>query len=125
MQQTIGRGDIMLKLNRTNHDYYCEAFEVGARTSEYESWNDFKKEIGLDYKLCYNLLFRFDIVYHDDSEDPRINTYSLYMHHVLQRHGQEIWHVIIHNLTDKDLSEIEKHLKNAKKYLLNMWSEIE
>ena len=47
------------------------------------------------------------------------------MHHVLQRHGQEIWHVIIHNLTDNDLSEIEKHLKNAKKYLLNMWSEIE
>ena len=39
----------MLKLTQTNHDYYCEAFEIGARTSEFESWNDFKKEIGLDY----------------------------------------------------------------------------
>lgn len=115
----------MLKLQATHHSYYCECWET-ERTTEYESWDDFKnEECGLDYDFDYNLLFRFDINFHDDPEDEYVGTYTLKLHHVLQRHGREQWHVVIHNIKEKDIPEIEKHLKNAKKHLLKMWEEIE
>lgn len=44
----------------TKHDYYCEVWE-GDRTSEYENWEDFKSQEGLDYDLDYNLMFRYDL----------------------------------------------------------------
>ena len=113
----------MLKLEKTNHDYYCECWE-NKRTSEYESWKDFKEQEGLDYDFDYNLLFRFDIDFHDDKESKRYGTYTLKLHHALQRHGSEQWHAVIYNITEEDIPEIEEHLKKAKEHLLKMWEEI-
>lgn len=112
-----------MELEQTEHSYYCECWE-SSRTTEYESWSDFKKE-GLDYDFDYNLLFRFDIDFHDDPEDEYVGTYTLKLHHALQRHGYEQWHAVIHNIKEKDLIEIEEHLKKAKKHLMEMWKEIE
>lgn len=113
----------MLKLENTNHDYYCECWET-ERTTEYDSWKKFVEE-ELPYDLDYNLLFRFDIEYHEDPEDKYCDTYTLKLHHALQRHGYEQWHAVIHNIKEKDLKEIEEYLKKAKTHLLNMWKEIE
>lgn len=114
----------MLKLEQTNHQYYCECWET-KRTSEYKSWQDFKEEEGLNYDFDYNLLFRFDLNFHEDPEDKYVGTYTLELHHALQRHGSEQWHAVIHNIKESDLSEIEQHLKKAKQHLLKMWKEIE
>ena len=112
-----------MKLEQTQHSYYCECWE-SRRTSEYESWKEFKGE-GLDYDFDYNLLFRFDIDFHDDPEDEHVGTYTLKLHHALQRHGYEQWHAVIHNIKEEDMVEIEEHLKKAKKHLMEMWKEIE
>lgn len=47
----------MLKLEQTNHEYYCECWENN-RHQEFQSWKEFKAE--LPYDKDYNLLFRFD-----------------------------------------------------------------
>ncbi|MCI8655457.1 MAG: hypothetical protein HFJ48_06300 [Clostridia bacterium] len=112
----------MLKLQQTNHDYYCECWET-ERTSEHKNWKTFKEE-ELDYDFDYNLLFRFDIDFHDDKEDEFYGTYTLKLHHALQRHGRELWHAVIHNITEEDMTEIDEHLKKAKEHLLKMWEEI-
>ena len=112
-----------MKLEQTQHSYYCECWE-SQRTSEYENWEAFKKE-GLDYDFDYNLLFRFDIDFHDDPEDEHVGTYTLKLHHALQRHGYEQWHAVIHNIKEEDMVEIEEHLKKAIKHLMEMWKEIE
>ena len=113
-----------LKLEPTNHSYYCECWET-KRTSEYDNWKQFKEDEGLDYDLDYNLLFRFDIDFADDPEDEHYGTYTLKLHHALQRHGSEQWHAVIYNITQMDMPEIEQHLKKAKQHLLEMWKEIE
>ena len=117
------QGGNKVELKQTKHSYYCECWE-SQRTSEYENWEAFKKE-GLDYDFDYNLLFRFDIDFHDDPEDEHVGTYTLKLHHALQRHGYEQWHAVIHNIKEEDMVEIEEHLKKAKKHLMEMWKEIE
>lgn len=113
----------MLKLEQTKHSYYCECWESG-RTQEFESWKHFKDDVGLNYDFDYNLLFRYDLDFEDDEEDERFGTYTLKLHHALQRHGAEQWHAVIHNITEDDIAEIDNHLKNAKKHLLDLWREI-
>ena len=71
-----------------------------------------------------NRLFRFDIDFHDDPGDERVGTYTLKLHHALQRHGTEQWHAVIHNIKNKDMKEIEEHLRRAKEHLLEMWEDI-
>lgn len=112
----------MLKLEQTNHEYYCECWENN-RHQEFQSWKEFKAE--LPYDKDYNLLFRFDLNYIDDPEDDYYNTYVLQLHHALQRHGSEQWHVVIHNIIEQDLEEINQFLKAAKKDLLILWQEID
>lgn len=114
----------MLKLQKTDHSYYCECWET-RRTTEYKSWKHFKEDEGLDYDFDYNLLFRFDLDFHDDPEDEYCGTYTLKLHHALQRHGIDQWHAVIHNIKEEDIKEIEEHLKKAKKHLMKMWEEIE
>lgn len=114
----------MLKLEETNHSYYCECWEA-KRTYECKSWEDFKEEVGLDYDFDYNLLFRFDIEQLEDNSGNKLNNFTLKLHHALQRHGYEQWHVVIYNIKEDDLAEIEEHLKKAKQHLLEMWKEIE
>lgn len=113
-----------MDLEETHHSYYCECWESN-RTTEYSNWKEFKVKEGLDYNFDYNLLFRFDIEYHEDPEDKYCDTYTLKLHHVLQRHGIEQWHAVIHNITEEDMLEIEKHLQKAKQHLSEMWKEIE
>ena len=43
----------------------------------------------------------------------------------MQRHGRDLWHVVIYNITEKDLKEINEHLQKAKQYLFEMWQEID
>ena len=114
----------MLQLKKTEHSYYCECWET-KRTSEHESWKEFKESEGLDYDFDYNILFRFDIDFNDDPESKRYGTYTLKLHHALQRHGYEQWHAVIYNIKEEDMPEIEQHLKNAKQHLLEMWKELE
>ena len=112
----------MIKLEESEHSYYCECWE-GSNTSEYNNWKDFTDNG--KYDLDYNLLFRFDICKEEDQSDKYFNTYTLYLHHALQRHGTSQWHVVIHNIEEEDLEEIEIFLEKAKKHLFNMWEEIE
>lgn len=109
----------MLKLEETNHSYYCEVYETQG-TGEWGSWKEFKEDRGLDYDFDCNLLFRYDLLKDEDTGE-----FYLQLHHALQRHGYSQWHCIIHNITEEDLEEINKHLKNAWKYLKEMWIEIE
>ena len=114
----------MLKLEQTKHSYYCECWE-NERHKEFDSWEEFKEEEGLDYDFDYNLLFRFDLDYEDEPEDEHYGTYTLKLHHALQRHGSEQWHAVIHNITENDIAEINEHLRNAKRHLLDLWQEID
>ena len=113
-----------MELKQTKHSYYCECWET-KRTSEYESLEEFKEQEGFNYDFDYNLLFRFDIDFHDDKEDKRYGTYTLKLHHALQRHGHEQWHAVIHNIKKEDMSEIEEHLKKAKQHLFEMWKDLD
>lgn len=113
-----------MKLEQTQHSYYCECWE-SQRTSEYGSWKEFKEQEGVDYNFDYNLLFRFDLDFHDDKESKCYGTYTLKIHHALQRHGREQWHAVIYNIKEEDMVEIEEYLRKAKKYLMEMWKEIE
>ena len=106
----------------TIHDYYCESGE-GGRTSEYNSWQDFKKQ-EMDYEFSYNLLFRYDLVHGLDEEGEETPEMVLQLHHALQRHGLEQWHAIIHNITKEDLADINSHLQRAWTYLSQLWQEI-
>lgn len=117
-------GGRMLKLEQTDHSYYCECWE-NRRHKEFDSWEEFKKEEGLGYDFDYNLLFRFDLNYEDEPEDKYYKTYTLQLHHALQRHGSEQWHAVIHNIKEDDIAEINEHLRNAKKHLLDLWQEID
>ena len=92
----------MLKLEETNHRYYCECWET-ERTMECNSWEEFKEECGLDYDFDCNLLFRFDLEQKEDNLGNKLDSYILKLHHALQRHGRELWHVVIYNITEKDL----------------------
>lgn len=107
-----------MELKETNHSYYCECYE-GDCSEEYENWQSFKNDGGLDVDLDYNLLFRFDIVEEENNE------YILQLHYAKQRHGQELWHDIIHNIQKEDMPEIEKYLKKVKKHLISHWKEID
>ena len=111
----------MLKLEESKHSYYCECWE-GAGVSCYKSWKDFVEDGW--YDLDYNLLFRFDILPDCDDDFKETSTYSLYLHHALQRHGTSQWHVVIHNIQEEDLEEIEEFLRKAKEHLFSMWKEI-
>lgn len=52
-----------MDLAQTHHEYYCECWE-SSRTTEYKNWKEFvEKEV--PYDLDYNLLFRFDLDFHD------------------------------------------------------------
>ena len=95
----------MLKLEETNHSYYCECWET-KRTLECNSWEEFKEKCGLDYDFDCNLLFRFDLEQKEDDLGNKLDSYILKLHHALQRHGRELWHVVIYNITEKDLKEI-------------------
>ena len=97
----------MLKLEETNHSYYCECWET-KRTLECNSWEEFKEKCSLDYDL-----------------GNKLDSYTLKLHHALQRHGRDLWHVVIYNITEKDLKEINQHLQKAKQYLFEMWQEID
>ena len=107
----------------TDHDYYCEVWESN-RTSEYDSWENFKIEEGLNYDLDYNLLFRYDIVHGIDEDGEKNDEMVLQLHHALQRHGYEMWHAVIHNIKDEDFDEINQFLEKAWKHLSNQWIEI-
>lgn len=114
----------MLKLEETNHSYYCECWET-KRTMECNSWEEFKEKCRLDYDFDYNLLFRFDLEQEEDDLGNKLDSYTLKLHHALQRHGRELWHIVIYNITEKDLKEINEHLQKAKQYLFEMWKEID
>lgn len=104
-----------MNLQKTEHPYYCEAYECGCNTTEYSSWLDFKNDGDAD--MDYNLLFRFDIKKNDDE-------YFLELHHALQRHGYKLWHAVIHNIKEEDMPSIEKYLKTHFNYLLRHWTEV-
>lgn len=107
----------------TDHDYYCEVWE-GNRTSEYDSWEDFKLHEGLDYDLNYNLMFRYDLDHGLDEDGEETNEMVLYLHHALQRHGYEQWHAVIHNISENDLEEINEFLNKCWNHLSKQWKEI-
>ena len=109
----------MLKLEETKHSYYCECWET-KRTMECNSWEEFKDKCGLDYDFDCNLLFRYDLEQKEDDLGNKLNSYILKLHHALQRHERELWHVVIHNITEKDLKEINEHLQKAKQYLFEI-----
>ena len=64
----------MLKLEETNHSYYCECWET-KRTLECNSWEEFKEKCGLDYDFDYNLLFRFDLEQKEDNLGNKLDSY--------------------------------------------------
>lgn len=116
-----------MKLKETNHSYYCEAWETSRRT-EVGSWKQFVEEV-MGYDFDYNLPFRFDITYYDpkDYEDlpaAKLGTYMLSLNHALQRHGCELWHIVINNIQEEDMEEVNAYLKTCKEHLLSMWKEI-
>ena len=101
-----------MKLNVTNHPYYCSKsnYYVGGYDnfgrSEYDSWSDFKEEwlgigddsLGIDSDLNYCV--RFDITQNEDSGAKQVR-----------------------NIKDSDMPEIEKFLKRQWKYIKKMWKE--
>lgn len=72
-----------MDLEETHHEYYCECWESN-RTTEYDNWKEFVEQ-EIPYDLDYNLLFRFDMKFHDDPENEHFGTYTLELHHALQR----------------------------------------
>lgn len=118
-----------MKLNVTNHPYYCSksSYYVGGSDnfgrSEYDSWSDFKEEwlgigddsLGIDSDLNYCV--RFDITQNEDS-----GAKDLWLFFLLQRKGI-FSPVQVRNIKDSDMPEIEKFLKRQWKYIKKMWKE--
>ena len=126
-----------MKLQSTNHSYYCSEnnYFVGNHNgenygrNEYDTWNEFKNEwleddctIDCDYNLC----FRYDIINkHDDELDEDIKgEYVLWLFFILQRKG--IYRpILIKDFKESDIQELEKFLKCQWEYMKNQWVEIE
>lgn len=101
----------MLKLEETNHKYYCECWET-KRTTECNSWEEFKEKCGLDYDFDYNLLFRFDLEQKEDDLGNKLDSYILKLHHALQIVEEDNWD------TKKYIeSEIEQDMIRESKIL--------
>nr|DAM14524.1 MAG TPA: hypothetical protein [Caudoviricetes sp.] len=125
-----------MKLQGTNHSYYCSEsnYYVGNSKgenfgrSEYETWEDFRKEWlnpdGVSIDIDYNLCFRFDIIQKRDLDtDDLIDGFELWLFFILQRKGiyRPVW---IKNIYEKDMPYIYNFLKMQFEYMENQWKEI-
>lgn len=117
----------MLKLQKTNHSYYCSEsnYYVGGQDnygrSDYDSWKAFKDDWLLDGEIDddYNHLFRFDIL--ESEANP--GNHSLHLFFILQRKG--IFRpVFIGRITLEDMPEIESFLLGRWAYMKHQWEEI-
>lgn len=118
----------VLKLKETEHAYCCSTtnyYVDGYRNfgrCDYDTWGDFKDEWlddgPNDLDDDYNHLFRFDIVENED--EPGV--FELLLFFILQRKG--IFRpVVVHRITEDDLSDIETFLRRRWQYLQYQWSE--
>lgn len=121
-----------MKLQKTNHSYYCSNsnYYVGGHEnfgrSDYETWNEFKEEwLSSDGSIDddYNHLFRFDIEEDEDENEIPNGKYSLSLYFILQRKG--IFRpVFISSITEKDMPEIKDFLSKRWDYLKRQWIEL-
>ena len=125
-----------MKLQGTNHSYYCseDNYYVGNSKgenfgrSEYETWEEFRDEWlgedGVSIDADYNLCFRFDIIQKRDLDtDDLIDGFELWLFFILQRKGiyRPVW---IKNIYEKDMPYIYNFLKMQFEYMENQWKEI-
>ena len=122
-----------MELKETNHSYYCSEsnFYVGGDNNwgkfDFEVWKDFYSNwCGNVGRMDddYNHVFRFDIKNTVDLNNDDIpGKYSLHLYFVHQRKG--IYRpVYIKVITQEDMPEIEKFLRDRWEYMKNQWSEI-
>jgi hypothetical protein len=119
-----------MELKITNHSYYCNDgnYYKSNSLAEYDTWQDFKDEWfllkgdGIDHD--YNHCFRFDIVNQFDYETDTeyLDKFSLKLYYMLQRKGNFV-PVTIKEITEQDIPEVEKYLKECWEYLKGQWEE--
>lgn len=102
-----------MELRETNHSYCC-GIEGNAR--EHNSWAEFIDNSSVDPDL--NFLYRFDIRKNDNGQ------YYIELHFVLQRHGSSVFHVVVNNLTPKDMPGVERYLSQRKAMISDLWREV-
>lgn len=114
-----------MKLEETNHSYYCSEsnYYHNGCMHKYSNWNEFKDE-WLDGNLDddYNHIFRFDIRRLENDDGVYTGGFELMLYMIQQRKGifLSIW---IKSITEEDMPEIEKFLKERWEYLKNQWEE--
>lgn len=121
---------IYLKLQKTNHSYYCSEsnYYVGRNEnfgrSEYATWKDLKDDwlINDDLDDDYNHLFRFDIFESKDDDGNPTEKFELFLFFILQRKGiyRPVW---IKEITEEDMPEIKRFLEKRWEYMKNQWIE--
>lgn len=120
----------MMKLQTTNHRYYCHNSNYYADNLEtFDTWAEFRDawlddELRIDHD--YNHCFRFDITPMVDFENDVVHgdRFSLYLYMMLQRKGIFVPIRII-DITDADMPEIERYLADCWDYMRGQWVELD
>lgn len=98
----------------TDHSYYCEAYEMGCKTTNFNSFKEYLSSE--EFKSCKKkILFRFDI-----DEDIKDDVFKLKLHYGDPNDMEGLYHHVI-NITLADFSMIEELLKKAYKTLLTIF----
>lgn len=116
----------MMKLKATKHRYFCNERNGNISDKdgenfglyEFDSWGEYSNVLK-KYPQCLDMnhMFRFDILINKET-----NEYELMMFYILQRKG--VYRPVkVKKIEEKDMQEIEEHLRKHFKYLMNQWNE--
>lgn len=112
----------------TKHSYqFLNPCNWSDKPQYYNCWYDFKYSWGTDnYDDDYNFIFRWDIEPQGTLGDKPFETeiyYCVNLQILQQRKGRYIG-VFIKNVSKEDIIEIKEFLKERRKYILDLWSDI-
>lgn len=110
-----------MKFLKVDHDYYCnlQNYFSNDTVTEFECWEDFKSEF-LDADKSYNLLFRWDLIKDEDTNDLK-----LHLFYMAQRKGRYFSVVVnVKEDDEKEESEIKDFLKSYWDFLTELWNPV-
>lgn len=99
----------MLEFKITDHPYTPLLDEI----ETFDSWIDFYFE-WCDADKDYNLLYRFDLVKHENSRIYLVLSF-------VQQRKQRVVQVTVHNIESSDMPGITDYLDDQRAYLYKLW----
>ncbi len=107
---------VLLKLEDTDHPYYCRGSEY---TEQYSSWSDFDDHYKVDtLDFESNFIVRYDFTKVDGSD-----LLVLDFHYVQQRRGRFV-SVRVDDILPSEMGKVQAFLLEGWSIMLKMWSEV-